>query len=122
MQELRPEVYDGPAGYQISLDHATRFEESLFHDTLRQIRDPVGNPRYIIVVRMGLFLKRFQYFAVPGRFDGNRSRAEIFWRNWQGIIGRGELIYTRTSAGRGGLKAARLTSHTRSVLNHLSWR
>lgn len=122
LQEPRPEVHDGPAGYQISLHQTTRFAESLFHDTLRQILDPVGNPRYIIVVRSGLFLKRFQYFAVPGRFDGNRARAEIFWRNWQGIIGQGELIYTRTPVGRGELQAARLNSHARRVTRHLNWR
>ena len=118
----RPKVHGGPQGYQISLHHATRFEESLFHDTLRQILDPVRNPRYIITVRSGLFQKRFQYFAVPSRFDANRTHAEIFWRNWQGIIGQGELIYTRTPAGRGELQAARLTSHARHVANHLSWR
>lgn len=117
-----PELYEGLAGYQIALRHASRFEENLFHDTLRQILSPVGNPRYIIVVKSGLFRKRFQYFAMPNRFDGNKKRAEIFWRNWQGMIGSGRLVYTRTVMGRGELQSARLNSHARQVSSQLCWR
>ncbi|MFV0473256.1 MAG: DEAD/DEAH box helicase family protein [Pikeienuella sp.] len=118
----RPELTESAGGYQISLRDASRLEESLFHEVLRQTLDPVRNPRYIIVVRSGLFRRRFQYFAVPERFAGHKKRAEIFWRNWQGAIGRGNLIFTRTVAGRGELQAARLNSHARRISTHLSWR
>ncbi|MBK4216912.1 DEAD/DEAH box helicase family protein [Paracoccus caeni] len=119
---LSPEVSQRGGRFYISLRGASRLTESLFHDSLRQLLDPVVNPRYVIIVRSGLFTKRFQYFAVPPRFDGRKERAEIFWRNWQGIVGRGELIYTRTPMGRGELQAARLNSHQRHIQSHLSWR
>ncbi len=119
---MRPVLSAGSCGYQMSLSGANRFEESHFHDALQQLLRPLDNPRYIIVVRNGVFRGHFQYFAVPSRFDGNKARAQIFWRNWQGFFGSGQLVYTRTVQGRGSLQSARLSTHARRAETHLQWR
>ena len=120
--DIRPYVYQGADGISVGVDNASRFEETLFHDTLRQLMNPVVNPRYLINLPSGLFLRNAQLFAVPSRFDGHKRRAELFWRNWQAMIGRGTLIYTRTIAGRGLLQAARLKSAGHKSVQNLLWK
>ncbi|MBL3553943.1 DEAD/DEAH box helicase family protein [Rhodovulum sulfidophilum] len=121
-RDITPYILEGPEGHRLGLDRATRYEETLFHETLRQVLDPVTNPRYLIVVPAGFLRGRAQLFAVPPRFDGNKRRAEIFWKNWQAMLGRGQLVYTRTVAGRGLLQSARLRTSRNRTTHNLQWK
>ena len=120
--DARLYVARGAAGFSVGVQNASRFEETLFHDTLRELLNPVANPRYLIQLPSGLFRRNAQFFAVPSRFDSHKRRAQVFWRNWQAMVGRGTLTYTRTIAGRGVLQAARLKSAGHQSETHLLWR
>jgi len=107
--------------WQIWLRAACRMDEALFHEDLQEVFGAIDRPRYIIHVKTGLLLPDLQYFAVPGRFSSNKTRAEVFWRNWQSFIGRGDLIYTRTVIGRAALQAARISSARWNSSPRLIW-
>ena len=109
-------------GLHALLDGASRLEESWFHDTLSELLRPVENPRYLIVLRDGLFRRHVQYFPVPQRFDRRAATAQIFWRQWQRHLGKGELVYARTIRGRGILQAARLSTTGRRIDSATRWR
>ncbi len=122
--ELGPtaRVIDSSGDLQVVLDGASRLEDSWFHETLAEVLQPVANPRYLIVVRDGLFHRDVQYFAVPTRFDRRVATAQIFWRHWQRYLGKGELVYARTIHGRALLQAARLTTSKRRLRTTTRWR
>ncbi|ARC90784.1 hypothetical protein [Rhodovulum sp. MB263] len=121
-RDIAPYVLEGPEGHRIGLDRASRYEETLFHETLRRVLHPVTNPRYLVVVPAGFLRGRSQLFAVPPRFDGNKRRAGIFWKNWQAMLGRGQLVYTRTVAGRGLLQSARLRTLRNRTTHNPQWK
>jgi len=120
-ETLRPTVSFESGQWQIWLRGACRMDEALFHEDLQELFGAMERPRYIIHLETGLIRPDFQYFAVPSRFGGNKARAEIFWRNWQAFVGRGDLIYTRTVAGRAALQAARISSAGWSSKPRLIW-
>lgn len=108
--DLTPIVnWDGKS-WQVGLNTHCKLDEAVFHETFQQVFNPVLGPRYVICVKSGLIHANFQYFAVPDRFASNKERATLFWRNWQGYLGRGRLVYTRTVQGRATLQAARLST------------
>ncbi|KEO57183.1 hypothetical protein [Thioclava indica] len=108
--------------YQIALHGVGKLEETRFHDAVEQLFSPIDNPRHIIATTSGLFRRRYQYFPVPERFERNKTLAATFWKHWQGYVGRGQLVYTRTVWGRGALQAARLSSADRKVKTNMQWR
>ncbi len=113
-------AWDGTT-WQVGITSTCKLDEAIFHETLQQMFNPVDSPRYVISVKSGLLHSNFQYFAVPDRFGSHKDRARIFWRNWQGYVGRGALVYTRTVDGRGVLQAARISSSGRRTSTRTRW-
>lgn len=115
-------VLETPDGLRVLLEGASRLEESWFHDALSEVLRPVENPRYLIVVRDGLFRRHIQHYSVPQRFDRRAATGQIFWRQWQRHLGKGKLVYTRTIHGRAILQAARLSTSERRIDSMMRWR
>ncbi len=94
------------------LEGGTTFEKSTFIQTLREVIQPVDNPRYVIVRKniMSLFPKEDDYHAVPEIIGRNKHLAEFFKKQWERQVGRCELVFTRTIEGRKLLLKARVKS------------
>lgn len=118
---LKPIISWDGANWQVGIKNACKLDEEIFHEAVQQVFNPVLRPRYVISLETGLWQTRYQYFSVPDRFGSHKDRALLFWRNWQGYVGRGRLIYTRSVEGRVVLQAARMSSAMRSVTSRTMW-
>lgn len=93
------------------LKGGTTFDRSFFTAALQEIVNPVENPRYIIVRKSRmLFLEQRDYHAVPVCLARNEKMALYFMQQWEQRVGKCELVYTRTPAGRKMLLQARFKS------------
>lgn len=96
------------AGIRCRLEGATTCEHHAFLQALQEVLDPVNNPRYLVTRRsVWAGLRRTDYHAVPAAIGRKKEWAEAFAREWQRLLGRTELIYTRTPEGRLHLLHAR---------------
>lgn len=94
------------------LEGGTTFERSYFIKALKEMIGPVDNPRYVLV-RKSSFLKFFlqkDYHSVPEVIGKNKALAEFMEHQWQTLVGRCTLIFTRHPEGRKLLLKARLHS------------
>lgn len=85
-------------------------EQALYLRTVRELLDPIGNPRYFLARKR--FTRFFfeNYFPVPEVLARKRESAEAFAKNWQKFVGPVDLIYSRTPEGREILLRARMHS------------
>ena len=92
-----------------SLKGGTSYEKSNFLEAMREILDPIENPRYILVRKttLGRFLRR-DFHAVPGVLGKRKETARIFAKMWKKYVGSMKLVYTRTPKGRRLLLKARV--------------
>jgi superfamily II DNA or RNA helicase len=95
-----------------SLRGGTEYECSLFTETLREIVEPVDNPRYIIIRKSSTWrlFRQQDYHAVPEILGRNKNTAEYFAQQWQRLVGPCELIYTRNIEGRRLILRSRIQS------------
>ncbi|MFS0724110.1 DEAD/DEAH box helicase family protein [Paenibacillus sp. 1P07SE] len=90
------------------LKSGTTQEQSLFLAAMRQVLDPIDNPRYLLYRESrGLFGVRRDYHALPEEAARRKEHAERFLYWWHRKVGPAELIYTRTADGRRLLLTAR---------------
>lgn len=85
----------------VSLNNATLFEQNLFNTAITEFLNPIDNPRYVII-RKNLFNK-YNYiysFACPSIIGKNKETAEIFKRYLSKLMGKYDLVYTRSEEGR----------------------
>lgn len=94
------------------LEGGTTFEKSTFVNSLKEIIDPIDNPRYVIIRKnmFMLFLKQKDYHSVPEILGKNKKLAKFFENQWQRLVGNCELIFTRTIVGRKALLKSRVKS------------
>jgi len=85
-------------------------EQALYLRAVRELLDPVGNPRYLLARKRFWRIFREDYFAVPELLARKREFAEVFAKNWRKFVGPVDLIYTRTPEGRQILLRARMHS------------
>jgi len=86
----------------------TTYEKHLYLDALREILDPVENPRYIVVRRSWFTLiEQRDYHAVPETIGTNKEYAMYFADMWRAYVGPTKLIYSRSLKGRRALLKAR---------------
>ena len=85
-------------------------EQALYLRAVRELLDPVGNPRYLLARKRFWRIFREDYFAVPEILARKREFAEAFAKNWRKFVGPVDLIYTRTPEGRQTLLRARMRS------------
>ena len=84
-------------------------ENNLFIQSLQELLDPVENPRYLLVKHSTLKgkVKQTDYFSVPALLSANRKSVDMFQKLWERYVGRCEVVYTRSLAGRKVLLKAR---------------
>ncbi|UCH32926.1 MAG: DEAD/DEAH box helicase family protein [Armatimonadota bacterium] len=99
----------GPTGeVYCALAGGTTYEKTVYLDALREVLDPIDNPRYLLSRKSVLWsIHRQDYHAVPGVIGARKEFAEFFAREWRRNVGAVELIYTRTVEGRKVLLKAR---------------
>ena len=91
-----------------SVTNVSPEENNLIIKCVREIVDPIENPRYIFVRKstLGIF-NTTDYHAVPGIIGQKKSYTDIFAGLWNKYIGGCTVIYTRTQEGRQLLLKAR---------------
>ena len=85
-----------------SLENSHKYERTIFNSNLLQIVSKIKNPRYLIIrksKKSGVIQQR-DYHSVPDILGANSKSAQIFEKNWNKFVGKGEIIYTRTKKGR----------------------
>ena len=94
------------------LEGGTTFEKSTFVNSLKEIINPIDNPRYVIIRKnmFMMFLQQKDYHSVPEILGKNKKLAEFFENQWQRLVGNCELIFTRTINGRKYLLMSRVKS------------
>jgi len=98
-------------GVTCQLRRATLREQSVFLQCMRELCDPVENPRYLLLRKTFLFrMIQRVYYPVPRLLGGKKEWATALYRTWQRHVGPIKLIYTRTPAGRRLLLVARVQS------------
>ena len=85
-------------------------DQAVFVRTMRELLDPIDNPRYLLGRSAFWRFFREDYFAVPDILARRKEFAEFFARRWRRVVGPIELIYTRTPEGRRRLVRARAHS------------
>jgi len=94
------------------LDSGTTFEKSVFIKNLHEIIGKVDNPRYIIIRKSKflIFLKQSDFHSVPELLGKNKTLAKYFADQWQRLVGKCELVFTRTVKGRKLILKSRMES------------
>lgn len=83
------------------LEGGSQYENSQFIQTLQELVSQIDNPRYLLrQKRKFFFWKNEAYYPVPEIFAKNKKSAEFFKKSWDKIIGKSDLLFTRTVEGR----------------------
>ena len=84
-------------------------ENNMFIQSLQELLDPVGNPRYLLVKHNKSLgkTKQTDYFSVPVVLSARRKSVDMFKKLWEKYIGECEVVYTRNLDGRKMLLKAR---------------
>ena len=83
------------------LEGGSQYENSQFIQTLQELVSQIDNPRYLLKQKRNIFfLKKNLYYPVPEIFAKNKKSAEFFKKLWDKMIGKSELVFTRTIEGR----------------------
>ena len=93
----------------VSAKNLTAEENNLLIKCIREILDPIENPRYLLV-RQGTSKKGLQttdYHAIPKIIGERKKDVNLFQELWQKHIGKCKIIYTRNTNGRKILLNAR---------------
>lgn len=92
----------------ISLQGTTSYESSLFLDAMQEVLNPIQNPRYLIVDKPAWHKSTLpEARAVPTLIGQKKEWATHLLQAWRRNVGYGDLVYTRTVAGRKLLLQAR---------------
>lgn len=85
-------------------------EQATFLRALRELLQPIENPRYLLARKRIWRFFREDYFPVPELLARKKEFAEFFARKWRRLVGPSELVFTRTAEGRELLLRARTHS------------
>jgi superfamily II DNA or RNA helicase len=97
---MQVEVRLGAERVHCRLRGASTHEESLFAECLREFFDLPGAPRYLL-------RQHEAHFAVPACLGAHQRHASRLREAYARRLGRAELVYTRSEAGRRALLQAR---------------
>lgn len=103
---------DSNGAVYIYLKNGSAYEQSIFLQNIKELIDPIQNPRYIIVRKNKkmLFLHQKDFHAIPEIIGRNKELASFFYESWKTKVGSCDLVYTRTIEGRKKLLQARIKS------------
>ncbi|ROI03505.1 DEAD/DEAH box helicase [Chryseobacterium sp. G0240] len=83
------------------LKGGNQYENSQFIQTLQELVSPIDNPRYLLKQKKSFILfRKDRYYPVPEIFAKNKKNAEFFKKTWDKMIGKSDLVFTRTIDGR----------------------
>ncbi|HJF33129.1 MAG TPA: DEAD/DEAH box helicase family protein [Sporosarcina psychrophila] len=99
---------DGSGYYTCWLDEGTTQEKTVFMNALKELLDPIENPRYILIRKAGKLWKRTDYHAIPQVIGQKKEYVNFFLKEWAHRVGKADFIYTRTAEGRLQLLEARM--------------
>lgn len=90
----------------------TSRDQAQFVVAIAELTAPVDNPRYLLIRKSRFWHIRPQrdYHAIPEALGRRKASAKYFAERWRERVGRCELVFTRTLAGRRLLMQARLKS------------
>lgn len=92
----------------VSVGNVSPEENNLIIRSIREVLEPIQNPRYLLERRELLgFLPTKDFFSVPTAISQKKEYAAIFCQLWNKYIGDCELIFTRSIEGRKKLLYAR---------------
>lgn len=95
----------------VVLTGVSRAAERHVMQAIAEILGPVQNPRYLLVRKSWLGLRRrTDYHAVPSVLGARKEQAEQFASLWAERIGSSDLVFTRSAEGRRLLLKARAAS------------
>jgi hypothetical protein len=108
-----------PERCEVLIEGASAEDSQTFVSAYRQIFEPIREPRYLIsrdlaempdtfwrpvltILQrvLGPHSPKMVYHPVPDALAVNKQRAELFAAHWRRYVGGGELVYTRSDAGR----------------------
>ncbi len=92
------------------LTGGTAREKTDFAKALGEIFAEIDNPRYLMFSKTPNPLSAFYCLAVPECLGTKKENAQIFHEHLQKLLGKYELVYTRTPEGRKKLLKARTYS------------
>jgi superfamily II DNA or RNA helicase len=121
------------SSYEVFLDYASPEDSEVFITAFREVFQPVGNQRYLILrddsrlpslplspfwfVLRGWYRRKWgylpSYHPVPKILATSRERAESYAVHWREYVGGGVLIFTYSEAGRKALFEARRQARPR---------
>ncbi|MBD1379784.1 DEAD/DEAH box helicase family protein [Metabacillus arenae] len=103
------QTFDGSMYFWVN--GGTRYEHTLILEAVQEAVGSINNPRYFLKRHSswGPF-KQYDYHAVPQVIGQNKKGAEFFHKQWKKRIGKADLIYARTLAGRKELLKSRMKS------------
>lgn len=100
------------------LTGGTSREKSDFAKALGELFAEIDNPRYLLFAKTLNPLSVFSCMSIPECLGTKKENAQIFHGHLQKVLGKYELVYTRTPEGRKKLLKARthcLTGRSRSL-------
>jgi superfamily II DNA or RNA helicase len=97
--------------------NCSSYEQSLFLSAMKEVVEPIQNPRYVMTREQKFLFRSKDYHAVPSIFGTKKEKAEIFYKYWQKRMGQSELYYTRHNEGRKVLVHARSNALSASFID-----
>lgn len=83
------------------LKGGSQYENTQFIQTLQELVSQVDNPKYLLKQKKSFFfMKKDLYYPIPEIFSKNKKSADFFNKSWNKIIGKSELVFTRSIEGR----------------------
>lgn len=74
-------------------------DKTLFTQCIKEMFAPIENQRYLLVKESG-FRDEDSFYCVPECFAKKKETAELFYQSMKPAMGKYQLVYTRSEAGR----------------------
>ena len=100
----------------LQISNLPQDETSAVINAIREIVDPIENPRYILVRRQTWKnIRQADYHAVPSIISAKRETVETFAGLWRRYVGDCDIVYTRSIEGRKLLLKAKNASYSSAL-------
>ncbi|MBQ0064211.1 MAG: DEAD/DEAH box helicase family protein [Firmicutes bacterium] len=99
-------VHSSGEHQSIYLQGGSEREKEMFAKNVSEIFAPINNQRYLLK-------NRNHYYCVPESFATNKELANLFYSHLKKVMGKMDIIYTRSGKGREELLKARAYSYAK---------
>jgi len=97
----------GLAYHTVYLAGGTGRDKTLFTQCVKEFFGEINNQRYLLV-RSGIIKNEYDFYVVPECFAKRKEDAQVFYECVKPYMGKYNLVYTRSEAGRKVLLEARM--------------